>query len=210
MKLNKAILKPLVNLINKKEVRFFLIGMHVDFDRKEIHVTNGHVLVIMREVEGLEGKGEAIIPLESLQSAYKVAGKYDNISISFANDETEMGTIKVGSTEIPFKSIVAQYPNVSKIVLQKDINSKGFMYYVQAKYLTIAEELIKAVGDESKWAWTAPATINIPIFCDYGTTEDEKFSLIDIAIMAKRVDFRNKLYTLADIKKESDTKEEVA
>lgn len=132
--MNKTQLKAILPAIAKNNVRYFLNGLHVDFDKREIAATNGHVIVIVENVQGLEGTGRVIIPRNIVELAAKVK----------TNSELRITPTHIGYVSerpLPFNHIESGYKlDYWKVVPSGNAASEIFGFY-KSEYIKLLENV---------------------------------------------------------------------
>ena len=86
-------IKALLKAIPKYNFRYYLNGLYVNFDLKEIAVTNGHILVLLENLEELDGTGEVIIPRKVIEAATSVCDLKAPVKIT--NSEFSIGDLTI-------------------------------------------------------------------------------------------------------------------
>lgn len=193
MKLNKEILKAINAFSDENNVRFFLNGIYVNFDKKEIAATEGHVLAVLRDVE-LEGEGEVIIPHTTVLKALKILKKGQVVEIKQNQDNPDTGTIG----EVGWTSIEGKFPNYQYVLDGKN-NRRGQMPVIQSKFLERAENLMNALGGDFVWV---PS--RYPLATLFMTSEDKTEKnqpRCEIAVMPIKVPFKAKQYDADELDK---------
>lgn len=135
--INKEQLKAILNAASKNNVRYFLNGLYVNFDKKEIAATNGHVLVLIENVDFLDGVGEAIIPRETIANLIKISPKKGKVKIT--NSE-----ICIDDVALSYEPIKGKYPDFRKVIPTKQIS------YENSRFCWFKSEYVKLVEDMSK------------------------------------------------------------
>lgn len=135
--INKEQLKSILNAIPKCNVRYFLNGLYVNFDKKEIVATNGHVLVLIENVDFLDGVGEVIIPRETISNLIKISPKKGKVKIT--NSE-----ICIDDVVLSYEPIKGKYPDFRKVMPTKQI------LYENSRFCWFSSEYVKLVEDMSK------------------------------------------------------------
>lgn len=117
--MNKTKLKAILPAID------FLNGLHVDFDKREIAATDGHVIVIVENVQGLEGTGRVIIPRNVVEQASKIK----------TNSELRITPTQIGYADKDFPSFLFNPIESSykldywKVVPSENTASNRFGFY---------------------------------------------------------------------------------
>lgn len=135
--INKEQLKSILNAIPKCNVRYFLNGLYVNFDKKEIVATNGHVLVLIENVDFLDGVGGVIIPRETISNLIKISPKKGKVKIT--NSE-----ICIDDVVLSYEPIKGKYPDFRKVMPTKQIP------YENSRFCWFSSEYVKLVEDMSK------------------------------------------------------------
>lgn len=150
--MEKSQFKVLFSLLNKKIARTELTGMFVDFDKKEIAVTDHVMLVVVKGCKFLEGTGKVIIPYSVCELVSKAKTKEITL---ITND-----CIFAGDFKFPFNSYEEEYPNYTRS-LDKDLseNGKGFFGLYRSKHLKILEEIENEFAGTNKFKYKLPNSI---------------------------------------------------
>lgn len=134
--MNKTKLKAILPAIARKNVRYFLNGLHVDFDKREIAATNGHVIVIVENVQGLDGSGRVIIPRNIVKLAAKVK----------TNSELRITPTQIGYADKDFPSFLFNPIESSykldywNVVPSGNAASERFGFY-KSEYIKLLEDI---------------------------------------------------------------------
>lgn len=132
-------IKSLLKAIPKYNLRYYLNGLYVNFDLKEIAVTNGHILVLLENLEelDLDGTGEVIIPRKVLEAATSVCDLKAQVKIT--NSEFSIGDLTIRYQPIEYK-----YPDVRQVFPKEEIsyNDSRFCWF-QSEYVRIVEKISK-------------------------------------------------------------------
>lgn len=132
--MNKRQLKAILSAIPKNNVRYFLNGLYVDFDKKEAAATNGHILVVVKDVKGLKGSGSVIIPRDTVELVAKTKTKNQ---IQITNTK-----VSVDDFSFEFKSVKGKYPDYSTVIPpDEDVKKPGQFEFYQSRYIKVIEEL---------------------------------------------------------------------
>lgn len=135
--MNKRQLKAILSAIPKNNVRYFLNGLFVDFDKKEVAATNGHILVVVKDVKGLEGSGSVIIPRDTVELVAKTKTKNP---IHITNTK-----VLVDDFSFEFKPVEGKYPDYSTVIPpDEDIKNPGHFGFYRSEYIKVLEELENA------------------------------------------------------------------
>lgn len=100
--MNNVQLKAVLSCAAKNDIRYYLNGIFVDFDKKVVVATNGHQLVIVKNVANLDGTGAVIIPRDVVGLAVK-----NGSSVCISNTEIN---------GIPFKPINGKYVDYERVI----------------------------------------------------------------------------------------------
>lgn len=113
-------LRALLKVIPKNNIRYFLNGLYVNFDHREIAATDGHILVLLENLEELniDGTGEAIIPRNVIEAASSVCDPNANVYIT----NTELS---IGDLTIKYKPINGKYPDFRVVFPKKRNDLRG-------------------------------------------------------------------------------------
>ena len=132
--MNKRQLKAILSAIPKNNVRYFLNGLFVDFDKNEVAATDGHILVVVKDVKGLEGSGSVIIPRDTVELAAKTKTKNP---IQITNNK-----VSVDDFSFEFKPVEGKYPDYSTVIPpDEDAKNPGHFGFYRSEYIKILEEL---------------------------------------------------------------------
>lgn len=114
-------IKSLLKAIPKYNFRYYLNGLYVNFDLKEIAVTNGHILVL----------------LENLEAATSVCDLKAPVKIT--NSEFSIGDLTIRYQPIEYK-----YPDIRQVFPKEEIsyNDSRFCWF-QSEYVRIVEKISK-------------------------------------------------------------------
>lgn len=132
-------IKSLLKAIPKYNLRYYLNGLYVNFDLKEIAVTNGHILVLLENLEELniDGTGEAIIPRNVIEAASSVCDPNANVYIT--NSE-----FSIGDLTIKYKPIEGKYPDFRVVFPKKETTYEDSRFcWFQSEFVKIVEEIAK-------------------------------------------------------------------
>lgn len=127
MKLNKPQLKVVLGFLDKTNIRPYTTSLFVDFDKRRLVATNGHRLLMLEHVEGLEGTGNALIQRENLEGLLKLAtGKGERFELTITQD-----TLGLGKVRLPYAPLNYKFPDYEKVIPEDaDPNSSGvFGFY---------------------------------------------------------------------------------
>ena len=130
-------IKALLKAIPKYNFRYYLNGLYVNFDLKEIAVTNGHILVLLENLEELDGTGEVIIPRKVIEAATSVCDLKAPVKIT--NSEFSIGDLTIRYQPIEYK-----YPDIRQVFPKEEIsyNDSRFCWF-QSEYVRIVEKISK-------------------------------------------------------------------
>lgn len=132
--MNKRQLKAILSAIPKNNVRYFLNGLFVDFDKNEVAATDGHILVVVKDVKGLEGSGSVIIPRDTVELAAKTKTKNP---IHITNTK-----VSVDDFSFEFKPVEGKYPNYSTVIPpDENIKNPGHFGFYRSEYIKVLEDL---------------------------------------------------------------------
>lgn len=132
--MNKTQLKAILPAIAKNNVRYFLNGLHVDFDKREIAATDGHVIVIVENAQGLEGTGRVIIPRNIVELVSKI-----KTSQELRITPTQIGY--VSESPLPFNPIESSFNlNYWKVIPSDNTESDRFGFY-RSEYIKLLENV---------------------------------------------------------------------
>lgn len=134
--MNKRQLKAILSAIPKNNVRYFLNGLFVDFDKNEVAATDGHILVVVKDIKGLEGSGRVIIPRDIVELVAKTKTKS---TIKITNSK-----LSVDDFSFEFNPVEGKYPNYSTVIPPDENKKPGKFGFYQSKHLKVLEELGKA------------------------------------------------------------------
>lgn len=132
-------IKSLLKAIPKNNFRYYLNGLYVNFDLKEIVVTNGHILVKLENLEelDLDGTGEVIIPRKVIEAATSVCDL--NAPVKITNTE-----FSVGDLTIKYKPINGKYPDIRVVFPKKETSYENSRFcWFQSEYVKIVEKIGK-------------------------------------------------------------------
>lgn len=132
-------IKSLLKAIPKYNIRYYLNGLYVNFDLKEIVVTNGHILVLLENLEelDLDGTGEVIIPRKVIEAATSVCDLKAPVKIT--NSEFSIGDLTIRYQPIEYK-----FPDIRHIFPKEEVsyNDSRFCWF-QSNYVKVVEEVSK-------------------------------------------------------------------
>lgn len=132
-------IKSLLKAIPQNNFRYYLNGLYVNFDLKEIVVTNGHILVKLENLEelDLDGTGEVIIPRKVIEAATSVCDL--NAPVKITNTE-----FSVGDLTIRYKPVECKCPDYSSVFPKEEVsyNDSRFCWF-QSEYVKIVEKIGK-------------------------------------------------------------------
>lgn len=132
-------IKSLLKAIPQNNCRYYLNGLYVNFDLKEIVATNGHILVKLENLEelDLDGTGEVIIPRKVIEAATSVCDLKAPVKIT----NTEFS---VGDLTIRYKPIECKPPSFDSVFPKKEVsyNDSRFCWY-KSEYVKIVEKIAK-------------------------------------------------------------------
>lgn len=132
--MNKTQIKAILQAVAKNNVRYFLNGLHVDFDKKELIATDGHAIVIVENVQGLEGTGRVIIPRNIVELVSKIKTSHE-LKIT----PTHIGY--VSERPLPFNPIESGYKlDYWKVVPSGNAASERFGFY-RSEYIKLLENV---------------------------------------------------------------------
>lgn len=132
--MNKTQLKSILPAIAKNNVRYFLNGLHVNFDKKELVATDGHVIVIVENVQGLDGSGRVIIPRNIVELVSKIKTSHE-LRIT----PTHIGY--VSERPLPFNPIESSFNlNYWNVVPSGNAASERFGFY-KSEYIKLLEDI---------------------------------------------------------------------
>lgn len=132
--MNKRQLKVILSVIPKNNVRYFLNGLYVDFDKNEVAATNGHILVVVKDVKGLNGSGSIIIPRDAVELVAKTKTK--NL-IQIMNTK-----VSVDDFSFEFKPVEGKYPDYSTVIPpDEDVKNPGHFDFYRSEYIKVLEDL---------------------------------------------------------------------
>ncbi len=132
-------LRSLLKVIPKNNIRYFLNGLYVNFDYREIAATDGHILVLLENLEELniDGTGEAIIPRNVIEAATSVCDPNANVYIT----NTE---ISIGDLTIKYKPIEGKYPDFRVVFPKKETTYEDSRFcWFQSEFVKIVEKIAK-------------------------------------------------------------------
>lgn len=134
--MNKRQLKAILSAIPKNNVRYFLNGLFVDFDKNEVAATDGHILVVVKDVKGLEGSGSVIIPRDTVELVAKTKTKNP---IQITNSK-----VSVDDFSFEFNPVEGKYPDYSTVISPDENKKPGKFGFYQSKHIKVLEELGEA------------------------------------------------------------------
>lgn len=132
--MNKRQLKAILSVIPKNNVRYYLNGLFVDFDKKEVVATDGHMLVVVKDVKGLEGSGNVIIPRDTVELVAKTKTKNP---IQITNTK-----VSVDDFSFEFNPVEGKYPDYSTVIPpDEDVKNPRHFGFYRSKYIKVLEDL---------------------------------------------------------------------
>lgn len=132
-------IKSLLKAIPANNVRYYLNGLYVNFDFKEIAVTNGHILVLLENLEelDLDGYGEVIIPRKVIEAATSVCDLKAPVKITNSD-------FSIGDLTIRYQPIEYKYPDFRKVFPKKEISYKDSRFcWFKSEFVKIVEKIAK-------------------------------------------------------------------
>lgn len=170
--MNKTQLKAILPVIAKNNVRDLLNGLHVDFEKREIAATNGHAIVIVENVQGLEGTGHVIIPRNIVEQVSKMKTSH----------ELRITPTQIGYTEeylLTFNPIESSHKlDYWKVVPSDKAQSYCFGFY-RSEYIKLLENVEEAF--KTKFVLHCPKNVRtIPL---KGVLESDNGERVTICIM---------------------------
>lgn len=119
-------LRSLLKVIPKNNIRYFLNGLYVNFDYREIAATDGHILVLLENLEELniDGTGEAIIPRNVIEAATSVCDPNANVYIT--NTEFSIGDLRLNISRLKENTLILELYFLKKKRLTRIAGFAGF------------------------------------------------------------------------------------
>lgn len=111
MKLNRLQLKVVLGFLHKHNIRPYSTSLFVDFDKRRLVATNGHRLLMLEHVEGLEGTGTALIQRANLEGLLKLATGRERFELTITQD-----TLGLGKVRLPYAPLNYEFPDYEKVI----------------------------------------------------------------------------------------------
>ena len=132
--------RAILSVAAKQDIRFYLNGVFVDFGKKRIAATNGHILIAWKSDE-ITGEGEAIIPRDALEAVLKGGSGYDEIAIKFENDVI---AITRGANTMQVNPIDGKFPDIERLIPDACSGEPG---QYQGAYLATVSAALSGLTD---------------------------------------------------------------
>ena len=141
-------LKGLVILSAKKDIRYYLQGVKLEFNSKFTRciATNGHILAINQENQENEGSGSVLVPREIIDNI-KVSKKELNHIALFTQISENKWSIKYMGNEVIFSPIDGKFPDYSMVV--KQLKTSGEPAFYNFDYLIDFSKVVNTIGAKS-------------------------------------------------------------
>ncbi len=141
-------LKGLVILAAKKDVRYYLQGVKLEFNSKFTRciATNGHILGINQENQENEGAGSVLVPREIIDNIKVSKRDLDHAAIFTQISETKW-SIKYMGNEVIFSPLDGKFPDYSRVVNQ--VKTSGEPAFYDFEYLIDFSKVINTIGAKS-------------------------------------------------------------
>ena len=141
-------LKGLVILSAKKDIRYYLQGVKLEFNSKfsRCIATNGHILAINQENQENEGAGCVLVPREIIDNI-KVSKKDLDFIALFTQITDSKWSIKYMGNEVIFSPIDGKFPDYSRVVNQ--VKTSGEPAFYNLDYLIDFSKVVSTIGATS-------------------------------------------------------------
>ena len=141
-------LKGLVILAAKKDVRYYLQGINLEFNSKFTRciATNGHILGINQENQENEGAGSVLVPREIIDNI-KVSKRDLDHAALFTQISEIKWSIKYMSNEVIFSPLDGKFPDYSRVVNQ--VKTSGEPAFYDFDYLIDFTKVVNTIGAKS-------------------------------------------------------------
>ena len=141
-------LKGLVILSAKKDIRYYLQGVKLEFNSKFTRciATNGHILGINQENQENQGAGSVLVPREIIDNIKVSKKELDHIALFTQISEIKW-SIKYMGNEVIFSPLDAKFPDYSRVVNQ--VKTSGEPAFYNLDYLIDFSKVINTIGATS-------------------------------------------------------------
>jgi len=141
-------LKGLVILSAKKDIRFYLQSIKIEFNCKFTRciATNGHVLGIHQENQENGGAGSVLVPREIIDNIKVSKRDLDHAALFTQISETKW-SIKYIGNEVIFSPLDGKFPEYSRVVNQ--IKTSGEPAFYDFEYLIDFTKVVNTIGAAS-------------------------------------------------------------
>jgi DNA polymerase III sliding clamp (beta) subunit (PCNA family) len=138
-------LKGLVILSAKKDIRYYLQSIQLEFNSKFTRciATNGHVLGINQENQENEGAGSVLVPREIIDNIKVSKKDLDHIAL-FTQISEAKWSIKYMGNEVIFSPLDGKFPDYSRVVNQ--IKTSGEPAFYNFEYLIDFSKVVNTIG----------------------------------------------------------------
>lgn len=119
-----GVLRGMLLAIPKKDARFYLVGLHIDFDRRNLVATDGARMIVYR-ADDIRGTGAVTVPRDVIVSAGKAAGKRAKVEISW--DGGTVINAAAGGVSIAGTAIDGRYPEYLRVIPREPSGEFGFV-----------------------------------------------------------------------------------
>jgi len=138
-------LKGLVILASRKDIRYYLKGVNLEFNSKFTRCisTNGHILGLHQENQENYGSGSVLVPREIIDNI-KVTKKELCFIATFTELSENKWSIKYMGNEIIFSPIDGRFPDYARVI-NKDKTSGEPAFY-SPEYLIDFTKVINTIN----------------------------------------------------------------
>ena len=141
-------LKGLVILSAKKDIRYYLKSVQLEFNSKfsRCIATNGHILGINQENQENQGAGSVLVPREIIDNIKVSKKELDHIALFTQISEIKW-SIKYMGNEVIFSPLDGKFPDYSRVVNQ--VKTSGEPAFYNLDYLIDFSKVINTIGATS-------------------------------------------------------------
>lgn len=123
----------------KADVRYYLMGVHVDLARGKVEATTGHIALILAGPRDAAG-GQCIIPNAAIDALFKAVGKRASGAVTVTVDTGKV-TLEHGHATASAAAIDGTFPDCTRVVPER-VSGEAAQY--NPEYMVTLSEAICA------------------------------------------------------------------